>query len=159
MRGSSCASATAGSTSASLGADPAGERFDLVLLDLTDPDTPAERLYTAEFFRLVKAVLAPGGALMLHIGSPVFQPQRVRELLADLGRAFAVVRPFGLYVPLYGSYWGMACASDALDPRTLDPEAADRRLQQRGIGRLQYYNGEVHHALMALPNFYRDLLP
>src|SRR5690606_22814867 len=39
-----------------------GERFDLVVLDLTDPDTPAHQLYTREFFELVKRVLAPGGA-------------------------------------------------------------------------------------------------
>ncbi|RPH60042.1 MAG: adenosylmethionine decarboxylase, partial [Burkholderiales bacterium] len=45
------------------------ERFDLVVLDLTDPDTPAHRLYTAEFFRLLKRVMNPGAAVTLHIGS------------------------------------------------------------------------------------------
>ena len=141
-----------------LGADAQGERFDLVLLDLTDPDTPAERLYSAEFFHRIKAVLAPGGVLMLHIGSPIYEPRRVRQLLRDLGRVFAVVRPYGLYVPLYGSYWGMACASDTLDPLAIDAASADRRLSERGIGDLRYYNGDVHRALFALPNFYRDLL-
>ncbi len=34
-----------------------------------------------------------------------------------------------------------------------------RRLRERGIGRLQYYNGDVHRALMALPNFYRACCP
>src|SRR5690606_18013300 len=30
-----------------------GAKFDLVVLDLTDPDTPAHRLYSADFFRLL----------------------------------------------------------------------------------------------------------
>jgi len=135
-----------------------GERFDLVVLDLTDPDTPAHQLYTPAFFRLVKRVLAPGGALTLHIGSPVYTPERVRELVSHLSGVFATVRPFGLHVPLYGAYWGMALASDALDPLAIEPEAVERRLAERGIGDLQYYNGDVHRALFALPNFFRKLV-
>ena len=64
----------------------------------------------------------------------------------------------GPYVPLYGTYWGMACASDTLDPAALPPQEVEQRLHSRGIGGLQYYNGEVHRALFALPNFYRDLV-
>lgn len=136
-----------------------GERFDLVVLDLTDPDTPAQRLYTREFFEMVKGTLNPGGAVTLHVGSPVFDPQRVRRLLADLAAVFRIVRPMGLYIPLYGAYWGLAVASDSLDPRALDESAVEDRLASRGIADLELYNGEMHRALFALPNFYRRLLP
>src|SRR5690606_6591919 len=34
------------------------ETFDLIVLDLTDPDTPAEQLYSAEFFRMCQRILA-----------------------------------------------------------------------------------------------------
>ncbi|MFA7664945.1 MAG: polyamine aminopropyltransferase [Burkholderiaceae bacterium] len=141
-----------------LAADPDGERFDLVVLDLTDPDTPAHALYTREFFALLKQVLAPGGAVTLHIGSPVYTTELVTRLCSDLRAVFGIVRPFGLYVPLYGSYWGMACASDTLDPLALDPTGAEQRIAERGIADLQYYNGDVHRALFALPNFYRKLV-
>ncbi|MDF3832232.1 polyamine aminopropyltransferase, partial [Cupriavidus basilensis] len=138
--------------------DPHGERFDLVILDLTDPDTPAQPLYTPEALRLVKSLLAPGGALTMHIGSPVFEPQRVREVVLQLRAVFEIVRPFGLYVPLYGAYWGMAIASDALDPLSRLPYEVDLRLRGYGIGELDYYNGDVHRALFALPNYYRRLV-
>jgi len=135
------------------------ERFDLVILDLTDPDTPAFRLYTRDFFSLVRSALAPGGAMVLHVGSPVFKPERVRSLLADLSGVFRIVRPMGLYIPLYGAYWGLAVASDELDPCTLaEPEVA-QRIATRGLDRLEYYNEATHQALFALPNFYRRLLP
>jgi len=135
-----------------------GERYDLIVLDLTDPIGPAEALYTADFFAACKALLAEGGALTLHIGTPVFQPERVRELLARLRRVFARVRPYFLYIPLYGSLWGMACASDTLDPAALDANEVDRRLAERAIRELQHFNGAVHCAQFALPNHLRALL-
>ena len=136
-----------------------GERFDLIIFDLTDPDTPAGRLYTAESFALARQVLNPGGAIALHIGSPIYQPERVRELLADLSSVFRIVRPLGLYVPLYGAYWGLAVASDTLDPTTLDAGEIERRIAERAIGDLNLLNGELHQALFALPNFFRALVP
>ncbi len=141
-----------------MASDPS-ERFDLIVLDLTDPDTPAHRLYTADFFRMLKRVANPGAAVMLHVGSPVYKPEAVGRLLAALASTFAIVRPLGLYIPLYGSYWGMCCASDTLDPLALEPRAAEKRLQERAIRDLRYYNGDIHRALFALPNFYRELVP
>ncbi len=135
------------------------ERFDLVILDLTDPDTPAFKLYTPEFFQLSRRLLHAGGALILHIGSPVFNPERVRFLIGELSKAYRLVRPMGLYVPLYGAYWGLAVASDQLDPPSLTESEVERRLIERGIGELEFYNGATHRALFSLPNYYRRLLP
>lgn len=134
------------------------ERFDLVLLDLTDPETPAGPLYTESFMTRLKCVLAPGGAIVLHLGAPFFEGDQVRALLRALRRTFQNVSPYGLHIPLYGAYWGMAVASDELDPLSLSRFELSDRLQRRAIGELGYYNPEVHEALFALPNFYRDLL-
>jgi len=135
------------------------ERFDLIVLDLTDPGTPAHRLYTADFFRLLRGVMRPGAAVALHIGSPVFKPELVTHLLRELASVFPVVRPLGLYVPLYGAFWGLCVASDSLDPLAIGPQVVEERLRARGIDDLRYYNGDVHPALFALPNFFRELLP
>lgn len=138
--------------------DATDERFDLLLMDLTDPDTPASELYSAAAFARMKRVLAPGGALVLHLGSPVFHPQQVAALAARLRGQFAVVRCYGLYIPLYGAYWGLAVASDELDPAAMEPVQLDERMQRRGLRELHYYNAEVHGALFALPNYYRQLV-
>ena len=134
------------------------ERFDLVLMDLTDPDTPASPLYTAEALRRMKRVLAPGGAVVQHLGSPVFHAAQVRQLAASLRQAFAQVHCYGLYIPLYGAYWGLAVASDSLQPAALGAAAAAQRLAERGVGELQFYNAELHPALFALPTYYRQLV-
>lgn len=134
------------------------ERFDLALMDLTDPDTPASALYAPDSLARMKRVLAPGGALVLHLGSPVFHGAQVAELVRSLRQQFAVVRCYGLYIPLYGAYWGLAVASDELDPLELKALQVAERLRQRKVRDLQYYNEQVHSALFALPNYYRELL-
>ena len=136
-----------------------GQVFDLVYLDLTDPETPAGPLYTQAFFEDCRAVLAPGGALVLHLGAPFHEPDQVSGLASALGEVFPQVHPYGLHIPLYGSYWALAVASDTLDPASLPAREIQARLHARGIGDLQVYSPEFHGALFALPARYRLLLP
>src|SRR5256714_7163344 len=132
------------------------EKFDLIALDLNDPMGPAEALYTTEFFQQLRAALAPGGALTLHIGSPVARPERVAELAQRLNGVFRIVRPYTMYIPLYGSLWAMTVCSDKLDPKSFTADEIDRRIEARKIQDLRYYNGETHEGVFALPNFVRD---
>lgn len=134
------------------------ERFDLIVLDLTDPGGPSEALYTPDFYRACAARLARAGAMTLHIASPIAHPARIRSTLASLRQAFAVVTPYLVSIPLYGGLWMMACASATLDPRTLSADEVDRRIAARGLHDLHYYNGEMHRAALALPNFVRELV-
>lgn len=138
--------------------DATQQRFDLLLMDLTDPDTPAGSLYEAAALQRMQRVLAPGGALVLHLGSPVFHPAQVQRLSQTLHGLFTHVRCYGVYVPLYGAYWGMAVCSDSLDAKAVDAATVQQRLQARGVGDLQYYNPEVHGALFALPTYYAQLV-
>ncbi|MGA7985887.1 MAG: polyamine aminopropyltransferase [Burkholderiales bacterium] len=134
------------------------EKFDLIALDLNDPMGPAEALYSSEFFQQLRHTLAPGGALVLHIGSPVARPDRVAELAQRLNGVFRIVRPYTMYIPLYGSLWAMAVCSDKLDPKAFTADEIDRRIEHRKLQDLRYYNGETHEGVFALPNYVRDLV-
>lgn len=133
------------------------EKFDLVVLDLTDPDTPAFHLYSEEFFRLCQRVLNPGGLMTMHLGSPVYQPQTVKKNAAALRNVFKQVQPLSVFIPLYGSLWCLAVASDSVNPKAVSFDAIAQRLRERRIGALRYYNAEMHAALFALPTFVREL--
>ncbi len=133
------------------------EKFDLIVLDLTDPDTPAFHLYSEEFFRLCRERLNPGGMLTLHLGTPVYAPETVRRNAASLRRVFKLVQPLSLFIPLYGSLWCLGIASDSVNPRLMTADAIAARLRERRIGSLRYYNADVHGALFALPNFVKAL--
>jgi spermidine synthase len=136
----------------------AQERYDQIVLDLTDPGGPSTALYTPGFYAACAAHLTAQGAMTMHIASPVSHAERIRHTLADLRQAFARVTPYLTSVPLYGGLWMMACCSQALDPREHTAAEIDRRIAARGIGGLQYLNGETYRAALALPNFVRDIV-
>ena len=135
-----------------------GERFDQIVLDLTDPFGPALDLYTVEFYQDCRRALNPGGVLSLHLGSPIHLPGSMARIAASLRAAFPIVRPYLQYVPLYGTLWCMAMASDTTDPALLDATEVEARIAARGLQDLQLYNGATHQALLAQPNFVRALL-
>ena len=136
-----------------------GVRYDLVSMVLTDPVGPSVELYSPVTFSLVRRAMAPGAALTLHVGSPFSHPQRVRSTLTNLRSVFPVVVPYFAYIPIYGSIWGFASASDSLDPSRMQPAEVDRVIAARGVKALQYYNGDVHRAAFALPNWIGKLVP
>ena len=134
------------------------DTFDLIVLDLTDPGGPSTPLYTTDFYRACAARLKPGGAMTLHIASPIAHPDRIRAGLSRLREAFPIVAPYLASIPLYGGLWMMACCSRSLDSSTLSAAEIDHRIAERGIRDLQYYNGAMHVAALALPNFVRALI-
>jgi spermidine synthase len=133
-------------------------RYDLIAMDLTDPVGPSVELYSPATFALAKGALAQGGALLLHVGSPFSHPERVRQTISNLRSVFPLVTPWFVHIPIYGSIWGFACASQSLDPRTVEPAEVERRLAARGVKGLRYYNGDTHRAVFALPNYVKPLV-
>ncbi len=134
------------------------ERFDLVVFDLTPPDSPAAGLYTPAFYDRLKHAMTDDALVSLHLGSPWHHAARVAALLESLRTSFAFVRPLAAYVPLYGSLWLMAVASDRLDPAAMDAATLRARMATRGIEGLRLYDADLHAALFALPLAVRDKL-
>jgi hypothetical protein len=68
----------------------AQEMFDLVVFDLTPPDSPAAGLYAPAFYEQLKRVMNPDAALSMHLGAPFFHGARVAALFEDLRKAFPI---------------------------------------------------------------------
>jgi len=134
------------------------DQFDLMMLDLTDPFGPAEALYRVDFLKHCKRILGPDGVLSMHLGSPVTRPNVFHRVYSSLSSVFSIVRPYLVYVPLYGAIWGMATASDKTDPLLLDPKSVEDRLKDRAISHLQYYNGDTHRGVFGLPNYVKSII-
>ncbi|SOE61323.1 spermidine synthase [Burkholderia sp. OK233] len=140
------------------GAATATKQFDLVVFDLTPPDSPASGLYTPDFYMQLKRVMSPTAALSLHLGSPYFHAERIAGLLNDLHDTFAIVRTMSTFIPLYGSLWMMATASDTLDPAALTVKAVAERLATRRIDSLKHYDAALHAGLLSASRPVRDKL-
>ena len=62
------------------------------------------------------------------------------------------------YVPLHGSLWMMAIASDTLDPAALSVETLTGRLATRRIDSLKHYDPAQHAGLFSASRSVRDKL-
>ncbi|MFG3581033.1 polyamine aminopropyltransferase [Micromonospora chersina] len=97
----------------------ATERFDVVIADLPDPDeTATAKLYTIEFYALIRPVLAPGGRLVVQSGSPYFAPRSYWSIERSIREAGFATVPYHVDVPSFGD-WGFVLAAPGGTPPTL----------------------------------------
>jgi len=131
------------------------ERWDVILLDLPDPnDAGLARLYAEGTFRMARRRLHEGGALTTQATSPFYAPEAfwciVRTLEAategtvEGGPRGLAVTPYHVYVPSFGE-WGFALATDTGEAPTL-PAGLE----------LRYLNQAMTTAMFRLPE---DLAP
>ena len=132
--------------------------YDLILLDLTDERPPAAHLYDRPFFALLRTRLNVGGAIVLHCGSPYYDPTATAAILERVRAEFSVVRPFGAYIPLYGTYLLFAVASQSLDVQTVGKPDIGAWMKKFQLTDLRYYAPEMHHAIFSIPPFLKAAL-
>jgi len=125
------------------------EKYDVVLLDGTDPIGPGEVLFDLEFFRACKRMLKPDGVLALQSETPLLMSEAFFETQVKLRTLFSKVAPYLGPVPLYPSgLWSWTWCSDTQDPFVIDEARA------KGIvDSLRWYNLDVHRGAFAQPNY------
>ena len=133
-------------------------RFDVILVDSTDPVGPGAALFEAPFYAACKRCLRPGGVLAAQSGGPFLQPEELTATMRRLRALFADATAFLAPVPSYvGGFMAFAWASDDQAKRHIDQATLARRVAEAGI-ETRYYSAEIHQAAFALPGFIRDLM-
>jgi spermidine synthase len=127
-----------------------GERFDIILVDSTDPIGPGAALFTERFYRDCRRRLNEGGILVTQAGNPAMAAQELADVMARKRAAgFADVDFLLTVVPTYiGGYMGLGWASDDTTRRRVRIDTLRSRPIPEG---LRYYTPEVHAAAFAHP--------
>ncbi len=81
--------------------EAAGESFDAIIVDSTDPVGPAQVLFSADFFASAYRALRPGGVYVTQVGSPILLPGELREAYRGLGALFPHCRAYLAGIPSY----------------------------------------------------------
>lgn len=134
------------------------EKYDAVILDVTDPYGQAVRLYTKEFYSAVRRLLREGGLMVTHSGGVhVYRTtfQRIYRAIREVFRKHAVAKA---YVPSFVDEWSFSFGSDHTVPPELDKGTLERRFEERLKGRTRFYLPEVHYAIFNLPLYLREAL-
>jgi len=135
-----------------------GDRFDVIIVDSTDPVGPSEVLFTDTFYGHARRRLAEGGVLVTQNGVAYLQGEELTNTMRAFKALFADWTCYLATVPSYvggpmAFGWGTDGAARQTDLATLTA-----RFKAAGLT-TRYYTPEVHLAAFALPGYVARLLP
>ena len=134
------------------------ERFDVIIVDSTDPIGPGVVLFTDTFYGHAQRALTEHGILVTQNGVPFMQGDELTSTM----RAFkALFSDWGCYLATVPTYSGgpMAFGWGTNGPaRSVTVETLTDRFNATGLG-TDYYTPEVHKGAFALPGYIAKLMP
>ncbi len=134
------------------------EKFDLVLVDSTDPVGPGAALFEKGFYANCRRCLNEKGILVTQNGVPFLQSAEFVNSFRHLKSLFDDVTFYLTAVPTYvGGFMALGWASPDAANRRVSRETLETRFRQAAIN-TRYYTPAVHLAAFALPSYVAKLM-
>ncbi len=124
-------------------------KYDVILVDSTDPVGPAIGLFAEEFYADIFKALKKDGMLVAQTESPFFNSELIESVYARIGRVFPLTKLYLASIPTYPSgLWSFTVGSKCYEPENCRQEPVNTK----------YYNFAVHRGAFCLPNFVKELV-
>lgn len=136
------------------------KKIDLIIIDSSDPNGPAEGLFTADFYQNCYDKLDDNGVLCLQSEGPFFNKEVFIGIYQCLKTIFPIDQVFTYltHIPTYPTgMWSFTYASKG-DIHPIHHLNAENANQFSKLQQLKFYNAEIHQATFALPNFVRNMI-
>jgi spermidine synthase len=134
-------------------------RFDVIIVDSTDPIGPGKILFGAKFYAGCRRCMKPGGVLVTQNGVPFFQNNELTTAMLRFRRLFADASCYVAAIPVYvGGHMALGIASDDKQVRRHSVATIARRYRKAGSFKTKYWTPEVHVAAFAQPRFIAQLV-
>lgn len=132
-------------------------RYDLIIVDSTDPFGPGEGLFTREFYGNCMRALTSTGMLVNQHESPFYENDALamQQAHRNIIKNFPISRVYQAHIPTYPSgHWLFGFASKTLHPikDIRGEEWKSLKLETR------YYNLKLHAGAFALPTYVQEML-
>lgn len=129
-------------------------RYDVILVDSTEPVGPAVGLFSRRFYQDLYEALTPEGIMVAQSESPFINPDVIQMIHTNLAGIFPIKYLYTASIPTYPSgLWSFTIASKKWDPLRIDSEKLRRNQLTT-----KYYTPEVHFSAFQLPKFVADLI-
>jgi spermidine synthase len=136
-----------------------GERFDVIMIDSTDPVGPGAVLFTRAFYADCAKSLKPGGLLVTQNGLPFLQPDELKQSVGYFRELFGDASCYLATTPSYfGGPMSYGWATDNNKLRHHKRRKIERRHHKAGGLATRYWSPEVHVAAFGLPPYVRELV-
>ena len=133
-------------------------RFDVIIVDSTDPIGPGEVLFGERFYGGCKSCLADGGVLVTQNGVPFVQGEGLTGTLTVFRKLFQSASCYRAGVPAYiGGDMTFGWGSDNTSLADVGVAALRARFEAAGIV-TEYYTPEMHKGAFALPPYIDRLM-
>lgn len=132
-------------------------KYDVIIVDSTDPFGPGESLFTKEFYGSCNKALRDDGIMVNQHESPFYSEdalamQRAHRKIVE---SFPISRVYQAHIPTYPSgHWLFGFASKKYHP-VHDLNAV--KWNMLGLN-TKYYNTKLHMGAFALPNYVEEML-
>ncbi|MGI6453782.1 MAG: polyamine aminopropyltransferase [Syntrophomonadaceae bacterium] len=127
-------------------------RYDVVIVDSSDPIGPATQLYSLEFYRNIGKALKDDGILVVQSESPIFYRDLFASIVKNIHAVFANAYVYQAFVPTYVSGpWTFTMGSKRYNPCKLSSDI-------QMLNGLKYYNESIHRAAFCLPEYIKNLI-
>jgi spermidine synthase len=134
-------------------------RYDVIIVDSTDPMGPGKILFGEKFYAGCKRCLNAGGVLTTQNGVPFFQKNELTSTMKKFRRLFADATCYVAAIPIYvGGHMAMGFATDDKRLRRHSANTIARRYRKAGGFVTKYWTPEVQVAAFAQPRFIADLV-
>jgi len=128
-------------------------KFDLIVVDSTDPIGPGGVLFTEAFYKDCARCLAPGGIVVNQNGVPFLQGDEITDTWRRRKPHFADVGYYLAAVPTYvGGFMALGWASNSPKARAESAETIHARFAAAPVA-TRYYTPDLHKASFALPPY------
>jgi len=126
------------------------EKFDLIIVDSTDPVGPAESLFTSQFFTHAFSALKAEGIFVSQTASLHFHRLFARDVQYRLAQIFNLVDLYTVPLATYaGNWWTFSIASKVHNPRKV--------LRKCQVS-TRYYTEDIHHHAFLPQSLYQKLM-
>jgi spermidine synthase len=134
------------------------DKFDVIIVDSTDPIGPGEVLFRLDFYQNCKNILTDGGVIVTQNGVVFFQPDEVKNTVKCFGQLFADRYFYSAAVPTYvGGIMTLGWGTDNPALRNLPLETLQQRFSAANFT-TRYYTPDIHKASFALPQYVIDII-
>jgi spermidine synthase len=132
-------------------------RFDVIIVDSTDPQGPGKVLFSRKFYAACKRCMAKGAVMVTQNGVPIFQPNELKASIVAFRKLFADGYCYIAAIPTYvGGHMAMGWATDNAKLRRASVKTIADRYRKAGRFPTRYWTPEIHVAAFALPRFIAD---
>ncbi len=133
------------------------EKYDLIIVDSTDPSGPGEVLFTKEFYGNCHRALSDDGIMVNQHESPFYKEDCKAMKFAHkrIVSVFPISKVYQAHIPTYPSgHWLFGFASKNVHPiNDLD----ENYFNSLNI-KTDYYNTNLHKGAFYLPNYVEEVL-